>query len=100
MLYPCQATNSVLRTCNDPECCLVDVVSDVIHAKVPQHHHATEQQGGGVGQVLASDVGGCAVNSLHQRQTVEACSSRHEHMRTIKGNRMSRVWVLRLCTTV
>jgi hypothetical protein len=64
------------RTCDDLERCFVYVVSDVVHAQVPQHHNTTEQQRGGVGQVLAGNVGRCAVHGLHQRQTVKACMYR------------------------
>lgn len=43
----------------------LNAVSVVVQLQVPQHHDGREQQGGGVGQVLASDVRGCAVH-LHE----------------------------------
>lgn len=44
----------------------------VLHVtQVPQHHACTEGQGGGVSQVLASNVRGCSVHCLSQAQTIE-----------------------------
>jgi len=43
-----------------------------VHPDVPQHHAAAEEQRRGVGQVLARDVGGGAVDRLHQGETVGA----------------------------
>ena len=49
------------------EGCSLDLVRVVIKVHVAQHHHAGQQQGGGVGQVLAGDVRGCTVHSLEYR---------------------------------
>lgn len=43
---------------------LLDAVGVVAEAHVTQHHHGGEQQGGGVGEALAGDVGGGAVDGL------------------------------------
>ena len=53
------------------------LVCVVIEAQVAQHHDAAEEQGCGVGLVLTSDVGRCAVHSLHQRQPIGTYRSRH-----------------------
>lgn len=46
------------------ECGLLDAVGVVAEAHVAQHHHGGEQQGGGVGEALAGDVGGGAVDGF------------------------------------
>lgn len=40
----------------------------LVETHVTQHHHAAEQQRGGVGQVHAGDVGGGAVNLVGGRE--------------------------------
>ena len=59
-------------TCNDLQCCLLNVVGNIIELQVPQHHAAAEQQGRRVCQVLASNVRCCAVHRLHESKLVEA----------------------------
>ena len=41
---------------------VLDPVSERVELHVSQHHHGREEQRGGVGQVQAGDVGGCAVH--------------------------------------
>ena len=43
---------------------LLDPVRVLVQVHVPQHHQGAEQEGGGVSQGLASDVGGGAVDGL------------------------------------
>jgi hypothetical protein len=43
---------------------LLDAVGVVVETHVPQHHDGAEQQGSGVGQVLAGDIRGRAVDGL------------------------------------
>ena len=45
----------------------LDLVRVLVKVHVSQHHHAGQQQRGGVGQVLAGDVGGSAVHRLEYR---------------------------------
>lgn len=56
------AASRYLPTLNRGEAGSLDPCGVVEQPHVAQHHHRTEQQGRGVGHVLAGDVRGCAVN--------------------------------------
>lgn len=59
-----QVTGQGLALSEGGEGGLLDAVGVVAQAHVAQHHHGGEQQGGGVGEALASDIGGGAVDGL------------------------------------
>jgi len=71
-----QVTRQGLALSQSSKCRLLDSVGVRVKAHVPQHHHGTEQQSGGVGKALAGDVGSGAVNGLEDGALVANVAGR------------------------
>lgn len=57
---------------------LLDPVGVLGQVHVPQHHHGAEEEGGGVGEALAGNVGGGAVDGLEDGALVANVAGRSE----------------------
>jgi len=60
----------VLALSQGIKCRLLDAISILVEAHVPQHHHGAEEKGSGVGKVLASDIRSGTMDGFEDRALI------------------------------